>query len=67
VVHDHREYEDAAGNVDASGDFPMHSAWAHLLEAAAWQMFHTRERRTVGSQALLRLVLTRAYISFRRR
>jgi hypothetical protein len=67
VVPDHREHEDAAGDVDASGGFPIHSAWAHLLDAAAWHMLHAREGRVVGSRPRLRLVLTRAYISWRRR
>src|SRR5262249_25392032 len=66
VVRDHRKHQHAAGDVDASGGFPMHGAPAHLLGAAAWHMFHAHERRAVGgSRRLLRRVLI--HISWRGR
>src|SRR6516164_9698863 len=62
MVHDHRKHEHAAGDVDASGGFPIDSAWARLLGAAARHMFHAHERRAVGgSRLLLRRVLTHIF------
>jgi hypothetical protein len=65
VVQDHREHEHAAGDVDASGGFPIHGAPAYLLGAAAWHIFNAHDRRAVGGlRPLLRCVLARAYISW---
>src|SRR5262249_30645652 len=67
VVCDHREHENAAGDIDAPADSPVHGSWAHLLDAAAGRMLYAHERKAAGLRLLLRRAMTRAYVSWRGR